>query len=1197
MTKLKRALSFLLAAVMIATLFLVPVSAEGESGSGESYQGMEVVYEGGETPGTSGLVMSKYLMPYENGEHQLRLELYATGEKVTSTIQVDAPTDIVLVLDQSGSMADSITTTTTTYTAYTDYSNSNLYGKKDNLYVKVGDEYKQVTVTENRTVVSSTTTYDYAEVSSNSDAYDNRDNLYTKVGEEYVKVSVERSGAAVSRSYTYTYVDPESNETVTGSGYYGLITGEDMPDFTLYVRSEKTVAEYAYSYTYTYTDADGKTVTLATIEGQDGTYAAGEGTGTDGKLYSKSETSSGTTTRLDALKDAVEKFAAAVAVKAAGPDGDITTTDDNVDHRIAVVGFASNTSTYYNTELLTGVTITTGTNNYGTTPVSNNSNHYYYPTGYAKNGAQYGSITTEQYQNAFQDMSTTAGQDNVQTAFDALTAHGGTQTDHGLAMANQIFANNPIPAGETRNRVVIVFTDGIPTANSSSYNGTCASDAITNAGTAKNTYGATVYTVGIFTGADENSAGSTSTNSDADKGNYVCQQISSNNGTVPTGTAKKHYFAANNTAALNNIFEQISQSVESSTTTTELSSETVVRDIVSSSFQLPEGATKDDITIETYSCTGVDASGNYTWSNNNDTMGATASIGGTDGKTVDVSGFDFKANYVYATNSSNAHGDKLVITIPIRDNGEGMGQVSTNGDKSGVYANSSATNYVAAFEQPIVNFPYFTVVHVQSRVDTTGDKTGTIGQNYGEKVSTDEANRYRVYGNEDFNLTAVVNQDNTGAIITTPDANKDRGNGYLYGGAFTEETCTTPMTTPGTSITPVANSFYYIWEVPARYLDPATYDVWGNADGLMKHYMLVNVDRLNYAEVGFDVTDFSDDSLNDTYTSGSDSFAGGLYNKSDKTDILYGTIQVSKLGKPYDMGYLNDGKYTFTKGSADPFTVSYQDEGFIGGYRLDASMFAALKSGDAFTFQPYWITQDGVKVTGWYTMTSGYAGNKAHTSTPNWISTTPTCTAVTGDISGQSMMLMAVYVMDDQQEETLTLTIHDGDKTYDITTVAGGSIRAQLAYAAPANQVFAGWFSDEACTIPAQLDGITASGDVYAKYVSDAYLALKYNKLGLFRLSGVSLISAVDNLDNYAETGILVNGEKVAVSYSNRYMLLFTASSLFGGASRDAKLMTAQLSLSGSGTLEVTPYWVTLDGTTVLGQTRVLTYNARSIQG
>lgn len=1184
MTKLKRALSFLLAAVMIATLFLVPVSAEGESIGGESYQGMEVVYEGGETPGTSGLVMSKYLMPYEDGKHQLRLEVYATGEKVTSTIQVDAPTDIVLVLDQSGSMAWNIDTTTTTYKEYTTLTNSNLYGNKDNLWVKVGDEYKQVTVTENRTVVSSTTTYDYAEVSSNSDAYDNRNDLYAQVDGVYVKVSVEKSSITVGSEYTYTYIHPTTGDTVTDTGETRVWQDTKFPDIDLYIRSEKTVAEYAYSYTYTYTDADGKTVTLATIEGQDGTYAAGEGTGTDGKLYSKTETSSGTTTRLDALVTAVEKFANAVAVKAAGPDGQIGTEDD-IDHRIAVVGFASEDSRYKNTELLTGVTITKTKRNSSNLNQSQSGTPYYFPTGYANDGTQYSSLQSNStpYKSAFQDMSTKAGQDNVQEAIDALTAYGGTRTDQGMDMANQIFKNNPIAAGETRNRVVIVFTDGIPTSGGS-YSTTYAHTAISNANIAKNTYGATVYTVGIFDDADEYSAGSTGNgSSDADKGNYVCQQISSNNGVVPTGTAKKHYFAAKNTAALNNIFEQISKNIESSTSTTELSSKTVVRDIVSSSFQLPEGATKDDITIETYSCTGVDASGNYTWSNNNDAMGATASIGGTDGKTVDVSGFDFKANYVYATNSSNACGDKLVITIPIRDNGEGMGQVSTNGDKSGVYANSSATNYVAAFEQPIVNFPYFTVVHVQSRVktseaDTKAPEGTAVGANYGETVGSDQ---YRVYGSEGFTLTDKVNTNKAGKQITAPDATLDNGKAYLYGGAFSDEACTKPYFTNSeahTGFDPVAGATYYIWEVPGRYLDPASYDVYHtNTRELLKHYMLVNVDRALYAEVGFTADD-------KVYVSGDD-ITNGL---SDGTGTLYGQIAVMqwKSGytekENYDNIYLSNGRFQFNK------NVTGNDAGLIGGYRLTEAMMADLKAGNDFTFQPYWITLDGVRVTGHYSLTS-----KATTSGTDatWTDTTATCEAI-AQTETQVMAVMAVLSIDDAEPvETVNLTVHDNGSVY---TQAIGE---ELNYAGAEGQVFAGWFLDEDCTTPVDFGSITESTDVYAKYVSDAYLQVKYNKLGLFRVSGVSLVSAVDDVDGYAETGILVNGEKVPVSYSKRYMLLFTASSLFDGASRDAQLMTAQLSLSGSGSLEVTPYWVTLDGTTVYGQSRTLSYTARSIQG
>lgn len=92
---------------------------------------------------------------------------------------------------------------------------------------------------------------------------------------------------------------------------------------------------------------------------------------------------------------------------------------------------------------------------------------------------------------------------------------------------------------EKRSRVVIVFTDGAPT----SFNGfekDVADNAITYAGTIKTT-GATVYTIGIFAGANAVSAG-TEPSGDLDQNsksmnsacNWFMQQVSSNNGTPRT---------------------------------------------------------------------------------------------------------------------------------------------------------------------------------------------------------------------------------------------------------------------------------------------------------------------------------------------------------------------------------------------------------------------------------------------------------------------------------------------------------------------------------------------------------------------------------------------------------------------------------------------------------------------------------------
>ena len=61
----------------------------------------------------NGMVVNKTsVYNEETGAYDITLEAYATGSKVISTVTSDVPTDIVLVLDQSGSMGDNFSTTT-----------------------------------------------------------------------------------------------------------------------------------------------------------------------------------------------------------------------------------------------------------------------------------------------------------------------------------------------------------------------------------------------------------------------------------------------------------------------------------------------------------------------------------------------------------------------------------------------------------------------------------------------------------------------------------------------------------------------------------------------------------------------------------------------------------------------------------------------------------------------------------------------------------------------------------------------------------------------------------------------------------------------------------------------------------------------------------------------------------------------------
>ena len=181
------------------------------------------------------------------------------------------------------------------------------------------------------------------------------------------------------------------------------------------------------------------------------------------------------------------------------------------------------------------------------------------------------------------------------------------------------------------------------------------------------------------------------------------QQVSSNNGTVQDPS---YYMAASDTDALNSIFEQISDDIEQGGTSSTLTSDAVVKDIISPYFTLPDGADANDITLETYHCTGKDGD-EYTWEKNPTTMGATATV---DGKNVSVTGFDFSGNYVAEIKEDGEvtgyQGNKLVITFDVvpEDGFLGGNNVPTN-DGAYIYENASSEDPLLTFNVPEVNVP------------------------------------------------------------------------------------------------------------------------------------------------------------------------------------------------------------------------------------------------------------------------------------------------------------------------------------------------------------------------------------------------------------------------------------------------------------------------------------------------------------
>ena len=103
----------------------------------------------GSDNGNNGMAVNKTSVYNEDtGAYDITLEAYATGSKIISTVTSDVPTDIVLVLDQSGSMGDNFSTTTSdSWVSYGKRTNGANYNnrmngskKKDcNLYYKLSD--------------------------------------------------------------------------------------------------------------------------------------------------------------------------------------------------------------------------------------------------------------------------------------------------------------------------------------------------------------------------------------------------------------------------------------------------------------------------------------------------------------------------------------------------------------------------------------------------------------------------------------------------------------------------------------------------------------------------------------------------------------------------------------------------------------------------------------------------------------------------------------------------------------------------------------------------------------------------------------------------------------------------------------------------------------------------------------------------
>ena len=613
----KRIIALLLA--LILTVGLLPTVALAATGDEETTAN-PIINPGSQT--ANGVTLSKTAAKNADGTYTIRLEAYAPGSSTTTETTEEVPTDIILVLDRSGSMKDKMGAVKYSKYEGRQTRNDNLFNK-DNLYYRLEDgSYVKVTVEKKTKEIytaypENTTNETYYDDNTSSGWWDDAIPLYaqTSAGNyEEVTVSRERkrpSGGGRKRHfYTYTLKNgTKIASDVKGSDTVPTFNDDVTISQVLYIKSRQNV------YNYTYEDAAGQKKRITSIG--DSTELRNT------PMWYQWVDSDDGDSKMEALKNAASNFVDSVAKKAAGTNG-----GNKVEHRIAVVSFSSQTT--------------------------NDT-------------------------NGFKDMTNSNDVSEVKNAISGLRADGGTLVDGGIKEANKIFYDNSIAQGTKRNRVVIVFTDGAPGLygdwEAASVN--TANSAINAANTSKNTYNATVFTIGIFAGAkndlpipDYIKYDNYYYLSDAQKtqnSNRFMHLVSTNYPSATDienpGAQNKntgYYLTASDSASLNNVFQQISNLIQD-VTTTDLDEKATVQDLVGASFSFTGNAS--NVAVKTAPFESIEG-GQYKFGTETN---STADVTATNG-TISVKGFSFKDKWCgYDTKNSTQtpHGEKLIIEFKV----------------------------------------------------------------------------------------------------------------------------------------------------------------------------------------------------------------------------------------------------------------------------------------------------------------------------------------------------------------------------------------------------------------------------------------------------------------------------------------------------------------------------------------------------
>lgn len=377
-------------------------------------------------------------------------------------------------------------------------------------------------------------------------------------------------------------------------------------------------------------------------------------------------------------------------------------------------------------------------------------------------------------------------------------------------------------------------------------------------------------------------------------------------------------------------------------------------------------------------------------------------------------------------------------------------------------------------------------------------------------------------------------KENLTAAVTT---------GFLYGGAFTDVACDADHVQTFTqgenaiNFTPVKGETYYIWEVSETYLKPRAYvvsrhdpnaipDANGSTLNVVGLYLTSSVDRNMYSEVGFTVdgTNFASD-------------GGKVYNKVQ-------AVYTDGSGVKEEMYVMDDGVWNVQAQAPD------SRGGYVSIYTVSMNTFYGKTAASPLSYQPYWVTLDGIKVTGAYAARTCYYQGVGN-----------------GDIGISNCVDSDSAVSIYRASTTNTI----GVESVAVLSAAPETVQPEVPV------------TPEIPEVPEAPD-MTLNSDAM-------YLRAQYTYEMM--TNTVKFISAID-VNECTEYGFVINGEVVKCEEAAETVDGYDANYLFGGSVNGAMLMSCNMLLDGlvdGMTLNVTPYYVALDGTTVVyGETRTLVY-------